>query len=297
MPSGTRIENRARIVFDFNDPIDTPLVFNTLDAGTPSSQLDPLPAETTSPLVTVTWTGQDDPGGSGIASYDLYGAVDGGPFALWISGLTGTTTDLNLPAGHTYALYTIARDGVGHVEPAPATPDATITVLAVLAVDAGPDLGAAEGQAVNVSGTFTYPGDPADLTLTIDWGDGTMAPGTIVPGEGGGTVSGSHTYADNGSYTVTLSLGDGVGPAVVDQVLVTVTNVAPVIVAIPDRQAAEGQMVMVNPTVTDPGTADTLSYRWTISADNGWVFLDQVGSTFSFVPPDNGTYLVTLTSR
>lgn len=44
LATGTRIENRARIFFDFNDPIDTPLVFNTLDAGAPTSQVTTLPA-------------------------------------------------------------------------------------------------------------------------------------------------------------------------------------------------------------------------------------------------------------
>src|SRR5262249_16249271 len=40
LPSGTVIQNRATIVFDYNDPIATPLVKNTLDAGTPTSQVN-----------------------------------------------------------------------------------------------------------------------------------------------------------------------------------------------------------------------------------------------------------------
>ncbi len=46
LPSGTEITNRATIVFDYNDPIDTPLVLNTLDAETPTSSVDSLPITT-----------------------------------------------------------------------------------------------------------------------------------------------------------------------------------------------------------------------------------------------------------
>ena len=44
LPSGTVIQNQAQIVFDFNDPIDTPLVKNSLDAAAPTNQVAPLPA-------------------------------------------------------------------------------------------------------------------------------------------------------------------------------------------------------------------------------------------------------------
>ena len=46
LPSGTRIENKARIYFDWNDPVDTLLVFNTLDAGVPTSEVAPLSSVT-----------------------------------------------------------------------------------------------------------------------------------------------------------------------------------------------------------------------------------------------------------
>ena len=42
-----------------------------------------------------------------------------------------------------------------------------------------------------------------------------------------GTVSGSHVYADNGIYTVTINVTDDDGDFVVDTFTVTVNNVAP----------------------------------------------------------------------
>ena len=70
---------------------------------------------------------------------------------------------------------------------------------------------AAEGQ--QFSGTVatftdTLPSGPNDFQATIDWGDGTTDAGTTT-GEGGGIdVSGSHTYADEGKFQITVVLTD-----------------------------------------------------------------------------------------
>lgn len=70
LPSGATITNRADIVFDYNDPIITPLISNTLDSAPPTSTVTPLPAEV-GPAILVQWSGQDDAGGSDLASYDV----------------------------------------------------------------------------------------------------------------------------------------------------------------------------------------------------------------------------------
>ena len=127
LPSGTEITNKARIYFDWNDPIDTPLVLNTIDAGSPESHVTDLIVNGTSVLVS--WSGQDDAGGSGVASYDIYVSDNGGSFELWLDHTALTEDTFVGEVGHTYALYSIARDGVGHVEEAPEGPDAT-TVIA-----------------------------------------------------------------------------------------------------------------------------------------------------------------------
>ena len=91
LPSGTVIQNQAKIVFDYNDPINTPLVKNTLDAATPTSQVAPLPATTTTTTFTVSWSGQDEASGSGIAGYDVYVSVDGGSYFPLVSDTTKTS--------------------------------------------------------------------------------------------------------------------------------------------------------------------------------------------------------------
>jgi hypothetical protein len=135
LPSGTVIRNRARIVFDFNDASETPQVFNTIDSAAPTSIVAPLPAEA-GPAIFVQWSGQDDAGGSGLASYDVYVAAvtnaAGGTSALqcfrWQERTTATSAWWNGVSGTSYAFYSVARDNVGQAEPAPNIPDALVFV-------------------------------------------------------------------------------------------------------------------------------------------------------------------------
>jgi hypothetical protein len=128
LPTGTRIENRARIVFDYNDPIDTPLVFNTIDADNPFSRVHTLPAVSESPF-TVEWSGQDNAGGSGVTSYDVYFSADGLNYHLWLSRATNTSALFPGLPGTTYSFYAIARDGAGNVETKSAGAEATTTAV------------------------------------------------------------------------------------------------------------------------------------------------------------------------
>ncbi len=65
----------------------------------------------------------------------------------------------------------------------------------------------------------------SDLSATINWGDGSSSPGTITGGNGSFNVAGSHTYAQAGSYTVTVTVTrNGAGSAVAtDSALITST--------------------------------------------------------------------------
>src|SRR5207302_9223172 len=55
----------------------------------------------------------------------------------------------------------------------------------------------------------------SDYTATITWGDGQSSTGTISLGAGGTfVVSGSHAYADEGSYTVSVQIADAGGASI-----------------------------------------------------------------------------------
>jgi hypothetical protein len=90
-----------------------------------------------------------------------------------------------------------------------ASPDATLSA-------SGATSGATSGVAFSgLVATFTD-GDPAgtvgDFTALIDWGDGHKSLGVVQSGTSGGyQVSGMHTYAQAGTYQVTVSIFDSGG--------------------------------------------------------------------------------------
>ncbi|HKQ37955.1 MAG TPA: RHS repeat-associated core domain-containing protein, partial [Verrucomicrobiae bacterium] len=123
LTTGATITNRASIVFDYNDPIITPLVLNTIDSGAPNSAVSALPAEA-GPVILVQWSGQDDSSGSGLATFDVYATENGTNEFRWLENTTATSAWFPGVLGSTYAFYSIARDNVGNAESRPAALDA-----------------------------------------------------------------------------------------------------------------------------------------------------------------------------
>ena len=115
LATGTTINAAASVVFDENAAISTNTWTNIIDTGPPTSTVAPLAATQTTPSFLVSWSGHDDPKGSGIASYTIYVSVDGGPFT---AGLTTTATSAEFEGspGYTYAFYSIATDNAGNVQ-------------------------------------------------------------------------------------------------------------------------------------------------------------------------------------
>ncbi len=139
LPSGTRIENQAFVQFDFlpnpktNEewgpaPPGGPWV-NTIDAGPPSSTVQPLPPVVNTPEFLVNWHGQDDVGGSEIAHYDIYVSTDNGPFTRWLAATQETSATFAGEGGHSYGFYSVATDNVGHREPVTTLADTTTRVF------------------------------------------------------------------------------------------------------------------------------------------------------------------------
>lgn len=109
---------------------------------------------------------------------------------------------------------------------------------------------AIEGMPVLFQGAYSDVGLRAALADTITWhfGDDAAAAGVLTP---------THTYADNGIYTVTLTVTDTLGGVGQDTLLVTVENAAPVLTSISDQQVVAGAPLTITATYSDAGTADT----------------------------------------
>jgi hypothetical protein len=125
--SETPITNQARIVFDTNAPIDTPVWTNTLDTLTPTSSVQALPPSVPANF-TVSWAGTDT--GSGIGRYTIYVSDNGGTFTPFLLDTNLTSSIFTGQPGHTYGFYSIATDAAGNREASKTVPDTTTTASA-----------------------------------------------------------------------------------------------------------------------------------------------------------------------
>ncbi|MDP9264709.1 MAG: Ig-like domain-containing protein [Chloroflexota bacterium] len=122
-------------------------------------------------------------------------------------------------------------------------------------VDAGPNASINEGGTFTSSGSFTDP-DNDIWTATVDYGDGTgIQPLTLT----GKTFGLNHTYTDNGTFTVTVTVNDHNGGIGSDTAVVTVANVAPSNVNLTAAPATinENDSISLTGSFSDPGTRDT----------------------------------------
>ena len=161
-------------------------------------------------------------------------------------------------------------------------------------VNAGVDQGALEGQVISFTGTYTEAGMiagelPSTTGIQWDFGDGTLVNGTLTP---------THTYANNGEFVVTLVVTDGFGSVGQDSLMVMVDNVLPVVEPIePEQTVKAGEALTITGSFSDTGLLDphTLTVAW---GDEVTETLELQPGVFEFtvshVYAGAGTYTVTL---
>jgi hypothetical protein len=155
---------------------------------------------------------------------------------------------------------------------------------------------------------FTDKGTLDTHTATIDWGDGTVEAGNVVeqpfgpPGSTAGmsgTIQGSHVYADNGTYTVKVTVTDDNGGMKSRTVSAIVNNLPP---AVADDAYTVDEDVTKN--VNAPGVlgndrdvpADPLTAELLSGVSHGTLKFNSDGSfvytpTLNFNGTDTFTYL------
>jgi PKD repeat protein len=224
-----------------------------------------------------------------VVTFDDPGTLDTHQYEItWGDGLvtTGTATGRSFSANHvyadngTYAVYVKVIDDDGGVANGSA---------AVFVANVAPNLTVVGPQTVNEGallsltniGQFTDPGfnnplnagnvlnggqTTEEFAYEIDWGDGTAVESGVpaidqVGGAGvatAGSFDASHVYADNGVYTVTVTVRDDDGGIAVETFQVTVLNVDP-------------SLTFANPTiVVEEGAPITLAGLGVGAADPGF---------------------------
>jgi hypothetical protein len=154
---------------------------------------------------------------SAVAS-DLTATIDWGDATTSAGTVSGGSGAFQVSGTHTYASTGTYPVVVTLSDDAPGTATAKVTstaqVAAGLSVIASgfttPEGTAFNGQVATFSDADTSK-TAGDFTTTIDWGDGTTSPGVVTGGSGSFTVTGQHTYADEGSFTFTVTVTE-IGP-------------------------------------------------------------------------------------
>lgn len=126
LSDGHAIRNEARIVFDLNEPIDTPVWSNVIDVTAPSSQVEQFSGSQGGQAFNISWSGSD--GGAGISNYDIYLAVNDGPFLLWQKSTPASEGRFVGHPDSTYSFFSVAHDAVGNSEPIKTVADASTTI-------------------------------------------------------------------------------------------------------------------------------------------------------------------------
>jgi hypothetical protein len=153
--------------------------------------------------------------------------------------------------------------------------------------------GSATGSIVAATFTDANPGDnSADFTATIDWGNGSSSAGTVTYGGGTYTVTGSTTYAEDGSYAVTANVVDdggskltGIGKTTVTVSDASLTDTSSTLTASCAEGAATSSIIAATFTDANPGD-NSAEMTATIHWANG-------NSSAGSVSYSSGTYTVT----
>ncbi|GAA5109351.1 hypothetical protein GCM10023339_09310 [Alloalcanivorax gelatiniphagus] len=137
-------------------------------------------------------------------------------------------------------------------------------------------------RTVNVdAGLMVDPDGGAIRTYTWDWGDGT-------PQQSGAVSRPDHTYAADGTYTVTLTTIDDEGGSTTTSLPVTVPNAAPVALG---TVTADGLTVTVDAAASSDSDGTIASYSWNF----GQGLPTAQGATTQYTYAAPGTYRVRLT--
>jgi len=255
--------NSASIVFDANDPIVTNTVINTIDSGPPTSGVQSLPVAVSSAIFPVTWTGDDDFGGSGIAHYDVLVSADVGPFQLWLDDTTETSAEFPGMAGHTYAFYSVATDNVGHAQPLPGAAQAVTTVDVTPPILIGMP-GDQTGEATGPNGavvTFVPPTASDNLDSNPDVVCTPASGSTFALGLT--TVTCTATDASNNSTEKTFSV------TVQDSISPTITGVGLVTQRIGKKQQVTGLRILSSEGLSESSAENVDNYSIVPIAKNG----------------------------
>jgi PKD repeat protein len=138
-----------------------------------------------------------------------------------------------------------------------------------------------------VSFSGSAQGGTAPYSYAWNFGDGSTAAGTLTP---------SHTYTNDGTYTVILTVTDANGQSTSDSTTATIAEGPLGVTVNGPAHTNPGNAILMTSTVTDPsGTTSGFNYAWSVTL-NGSAVASGTTASLSFTPATTGTYVVALTA-
>src|SRR5262249_8812109 len=149
---------------------------------------------------------------------------------VWGDGVTvtgatvvGSNGSFQVQGGHTYSdegSFPASVTVVRNADTSQLTMQGGVTVDDTdnLTGHSAPNVSGNPNQALTNVTVATFTGAdpqniPTDFTVAIDWGDGATTSGTLTLSGGTYTVTGSHTYANVGQFTITTFMTDDAADA------------------------------------------------------------------------------------
>ena len=214
--------------------------------------------------------------------------------SLGLLSFLGLTSAGSLAAnGYGYGYgYGCPGYGYGYCPPANAAP----------VVTAAADQTSNEGELKSFNlGSFSDSNGNGPWEVTVTWGDGSP-PEMFFRTSTGTLPQRAHTYAEDGTYTVTVRVEDAAGGSDTDTFQVTVGNLPPSCgpIVAPLVPVPVGTLVTATAPFTDPGVEDThtASMAWGDGTSSPATVVEANGSgtataTHTYTAP--GVYTLTLT--
>ncbi len=179
-----------------------------------------------------------------------------------------------------------ASDPVGNTT----TGSFSVIVQPSLAVSAA-NVSGHEGHAINlVVATGTAYGTTGAIAASINWGDSSSSSGTVtVTSNGIFSVVGKHTYAEEGIYTVTVSVSDSGGHSAQANGSATIADATLKVNA--PSVSIHGLNVSLNGTFTDGDPGGTVSdYTASINWGDGTTTSGTIGHASGFTVAGSHSY-------
>jgi len=203
----------------------------------------------TKPIVTPPANQTATEGASNSFSLGSFADPDGSPWTVavnWGDGTVNTTFTVSTAGSLGSQSHTYAEEGT-YTATITVTDSSNLSGSGTFKVSIADAALTASGTAVSATEGLSFSGQVASLTdanptapltdfttgtggASINWGDGTLATaGTVTQPGGAGTaflVSGSHNYAEEGSYTITVTITDKGGSTTSAKPTATIADAA-----------------------------------------------------------------------